>query len=154
MIDLILIFDGRSGILLKEKSMQPLRGEPDLLAGFFHATKLCLGEFFPRELSEGFTQELKTKIIRVTPVPRTNANLIIMADKSDKKLLKNFSLEIVELLSYFRYRFIIFDGCVDVFNVFDKHINRIIEDANYTLDIENFIKQPINSKSVIEFMQK
>ena len=146
MIDLILIFDSRSGILLKEKIIQPLNGEPDLLAGFFHAINICLNEFFPGELSQGTKLELKNKIIRVTLVPRTTANLIVMADKSDKKILKEFSFEIIELFSYFRYRFLDFDGCVDIFNIFDKYMDKIIERANPPLDLDRYSKEAIHAE--------
>ncbi|MHA2289418.1 MAG: hypothetical protein ACXABG_11595, partial [Promethearchaeota archaeon] len=113
--------------MLYEKEFQvDIESQMELFGSFFSALKI-----FTSKVARETTDELKTiglgvLIASVIRIEEANIDLVIIAEKEDKKEIQKLSSELKAILLDYKDLFLIDLVKSDDFEIFDKKINEVI----------------------------
>lgn len=130
-----------SGDLLYEKEFQvDIESQMDLFGSFFAALKI-----FISKVSNETTEELKTiglgaLIASIIRISEANIDLVIIAEKDDKKEIQKLSSELTSVILNFKDIFSVDFVKTKDFEKFDKEINEIVLSHRKVLD-PNVLKE-------------
>lgn len=142
MIHSIFIFHSRSGLKLWNKIFTEIKGEPDIITGFFYTIK----EFVLKVLLDtcsNLTILSDNCIIKFKLVHSIEAYIVIKADKSDELILPELIEEMKDILlnhdcafKEWRNKFLL-----NEFDILDSPISDLVEDFYLdTIALNNMIQ--------------
>lgn len=152
MLYFLFIYQSKTGILLYEKDFQVNnQSHMDLFGAFFSALKTFISELAIEGLSDLKTVGLGTFTAFVIQIPDANADLIIIADNEDFKLVKKLSSKFVKIINEYKELFAVKEIDSKEFEDFDKKINEFILSDKRIIDPSILIdKQEEILKSIWE----
>ncbi|NHJ20983.1 MAG: hypothetical protein EAX91_08580 [Candidatus Lokiarchaeota archaeon] len=135
MLYFLFLYQMESGELLYEKEFQPnIDSQMDLFGSFFSALKI-----FISKVAEDTREELKTiglgkLIASVIRIIEVNIDMVIIAEKGDKKEIQKLSSDFKELVLKYKDLFSVDFIKTEKFESFDKEINTIALTHRKVLD--------------------
>ena len=143
MLYTLFIYQQESGLLLFDKSFQDISaGKMDLFASFFTALKS-----FVSELVLGGSQELKNielgdYTVLITGIKEIKADLVIIADNEDYKLVNKIIPKILKILMNFKEKFLTWNGSTTPFEVLNTPLSELILSQKKLIGIKTLIEKP------------
>ena len=135
MLYFLFLYQIESGELLYEKEFQTdIDSHMDLFGSFFSALKLFVSEMVNdgvRDLQTIGLGDLMASIIRIL---EANIDLVIIAEKDDKKEIQKLSSKLKSIVLNYKELFLVDDVKSEDFEKFDKEINDIILSHRKILD--------------------
>jgi len=142
MLYFLFLYQIESGELLYEKEFQAdIDSHMDLFGSFFSALKLFVSEMVNdgiRDLQTIGLGDLMASIIRIL---EANIDLVIIAEKDDKKEIQKLSLKLKSIVLNYKELFLENAVKSEDFEKFDKEINDIILSHRKILDPNSLIEK-------------
>ncbi len=142
MLYFLFLYQIESGELLYEKEFQAdIDSHMDLFGSFFSALKLFVSEMVNegiRDLQTIGLGDLMASIIRILDA---NIDLVIIAEKDDKKEIQKLSLKLKSIVLNYKELFLVDAVKSEDFENFDKEINDIILSHRKILDSNVLIEK-------------
>jgi hypothetical protein len=131
MIYSIFLYQSRTGLLIYDKSFQDISdGKMEMFSSFFSAIKTFASELViddSLDHSKDLTNiELKDYTVIITSIPKTEVDMVIIADKEDIKAINKLIPKLIKLLNKYEQLFISWDGNRDEFTILDHPLTELI----------------------------
>jgi len=146
MIYTIFLYQSHTGLLIYDKSFQDISvGKKEMFSSFFSAIKtfvseLVLGESLDRS-KELTSIELKDYTVLVTSLPKVKVDMVIIADKEDRKSVNKVIPKLIKLLNKYEQLFLSWDGNLDEFSILDHPLTELII-ANVKVVRKSLLEHP------------
>jgi len=146
MIYTIFLYQSHTGLLIYDKSFQDISvGKKEMFSSFFSAIKtfvseLVLGESLDRS-KELTSIELKGYTVLVTSLPKVKVDMVIIADKEDRKSVNKVIPKLIKLLNKYEQLFLSWDGNLDEFSILDHPLTELII-ANVKVVRKSLLEHP------------
>jgi hypothetical protein len=143
MLYTIFLYDSKSGLLLYDKNFQEISdGKMELFSSFFSALKSFISEMILDGEKQLKNIELGDYSVLITSVGEIGADLVVIGDKDDQKLINKFIPKLIKVLLKYRQIFIDWQGKRDDFNILDAPISDLILSHKKLLGEKTLIEHP------------
>ena len=155
MLYTLFLYKNESGQLLYDKSFQEISQEKlELFAGFFQALKAFISEIVIAGEEKLRNVDLGEYTVTITTVTEIKADLVIIADKDDNKLVNKIIPKMMKVLLSSKQLFLKGDGNKYDFKILDNPITEIVHQS-HLLGEKTLIERPITIlKSIWELNTK
>jgi hypothetical protein len=131
MIYSIFLYQSHTGLLIYDKNFQDISdGKMEMFSSFFSAIKTFTSELViddSLDHSKDLTNiELKDYTVIITSIPKTEVDMVIIADKEDIKAINKLIPKLIKLLNKYEQLFISWDGNRDEFTILDHPLTELI----------------------------
>ena len=146
MIYSIFLYQTHTGLLIYDKSFQDISaGKMEMFSSFFSAIKtfvseLVIGESLNRS-KELTSIELKGYTVLVTSLPKVKVDMVIIADKEDRKSVNKVIPKLIKLLNKYEQLFLSWDGNMHEFSILDHPLTELII-ANVKVVRKSLLEHP------------
>ena len=146
MIYTIFLYQSHTGLLIYDKSFQDISaGKMEMFSSFFSAIKtfvseLVIGESLNRS-KELTSIELKDYTVLVTSLPKVKVDMVIIADKEDRKSVNKVIPKLIKLLNKYEQLFLSWDGNMHEFSILDHPLTELII-ANVKVVRKSLLEHP------------
>ncbi|GAH66393.1 unnamed protein product, partial [marine sediment metagenome] len=124
MLYFLFLYQSESGELLYEKEFQAdIDSHMDLFGSFFSALKMFVSEIADEEIDELKTIGLGTLMASIIRILEANIDLVIIAEKDDKKEIQKLSSKLKNIVLNYKEVFLVDAVKSEDFENFDKEIN-------------------------------
>jgi len=135
MLYFLFLYQIESGELLYEKEFQAdFESHMDLFGSFFSALKLFVSEMVNEGVRDLQTIGLGNLMASIIRILEANIDLVIIAEKDDKKEIQKLSTKLKSIVLIYKELFLVDDVKSEDFENFDKEINDIILSHQKILD--------------------
>ncbi|MGV9199094.1 MAG: hypothetical protein ACOC44_04850 [Promethearchaeia archaeon] len=130
--------------MLYDKSFQDISsGRMELFSSFFSAIKSFIKELVLEGSTELKNIELGDYTVLITSVPDVQADLVMIADKEDYKVLNKLIPKILKILLKHKQLFLEWDGNREQFMVLDKPLTELIlKKKKKLISDESLVEKP------------
>ena len=143
MLYTLFLYKNESGQLLYDKSFQEISQEKlELFAGFFQALKAFISEIVIAGEEKLRNVDLGEYTVTITTVTEIKADLVIIADKDDNKLVNKIIPKMMKVLLSSKQLFLKGDGNKYDFKILDNPITEIVHQS-HLLGEKTLIERPI-----------
>jgi len=144
MLYTIFIYQTQSGLLIYDKSFQDISsGKMELFSSFFSAIKSFISEMV---LGGGSTElkniELGDYTVLITSINSIEADLVIISDKDDIKIINKLIPKIIKILQKHQQTFLEWDGNRSLFDVLDQPFTNLISSKKQLIGETTLIENP------------
>jgi len=142
MLYFLFLYQIESGELLYEKEFQvDINSHMDLFGSFFSALKLFVSEMVNEGIEELKTIGLGDLMASIIRILEANIDLVIIAEKDDKKEIQKLSSKLKNIVLNYKELFLVDAVKSEDFENFDKEINDIILSHRKILDPNALIEK-------------
>ncbi len=142
MLYFLFLYQIESGELLYEKEFQvDIDSHMDLFGSFFSALKLFVSEMVNEGIEELKTIGLGDLMASIIRILEANIDLVIIAEKDDKKEIQKLSSKLKNIVLNYKELFLVDAVKSEDFENFDKEINDIILSHRKILDPNALIEK-------------
>ena len=142
MLYFLFLYQIESGELLYEKEFQAdIDSHMDLFGSFFSALKLFVSEMVNEGIEELKTIGLGDLMASIIRILEANIDLVIIAEKDDKKEIQKLSSKLKNIVLNYKELFLVDAVKSEDFENFDKEINDIILSHRKILDPNALIEK-------------
>ncbi|MBA7556515.1 hypothetical protein ES705_49227 [subsurface metagenome] len=142
MLYFLFLYQIESGELLYEKEFQvDIDSHMDLFGSFFSALKLFVSEIVNEGIEELKTIGLGDLMASIIRILEANIDLVIIAEKDDKKEIQKLSSKLKNIVLNYKELFLVDAIKSEDFENFDKEINDIILSHRKILDPNALIEK-------------
>jgi len=135
MLYFLFFYQIESGELLYEKKFQvDIDSHMDLFGSFFSALKMFVSEIADEDIDELKTIGLGNLVASIIRILDANIDLVIVAEKDDKKEIQKLSSKLKSIILNYKELFLVDAVKSEDFENFDKEINEIILSLRKILD--------------------
>ncbi len=127
MLYTLFIYQSYSGLLMYDKNFQEISsGKMELFSSFFSAIKSFIKELVLEGSTELKNIELGDYSVMISAIPNINADLVLISDKEDQKLVNKLIPKLIKVLQKYQEIFQEWNGDRDLFSVLDQPISELI----------------------------
>ena len=145
MLYILFIYHHESGQLLFDKNFQEIAQEKlELFSSFFQTLKAFISEIVITRLQELRNIDLGEYSVSITSINEINADLVIIADKEDNRLIDKIIPKVLRALVDHRELFLNWDGKRESFNILDNPISDIVLSQRKLSGTKTLIEKPIS----------
>jgi len=142
MLYFLFLYQIESGELLYEKKFQvDIDSHMDLFGSFFSALKMFVSEIADEDIDELKTIGLGNLMASIIRILEANIDLVIIAEKDDKKEIQKLSSKLKIIVLNYKELFLVDNVKSEDFENFDKEINDIVLSHRKILDPDVLIEK-------------
>ena len=142
MLYALFLYQHDTGNLLYDKSFQEISEQKlELFSGFFQALKSFISEIVQQELTN---IDLGEYAVMITSITAVKADLVIIADKEDNKLIHKITPKMLKIVLNHKELFFNWDDKGDNFNVLDNEISDLVQSQIKLTGEKTLIEKPIS----------
>jgi hypothetical protein len=143
MLYTIFLYQSESGLLIYDLSFQDISsGKMELFSSFFSALKTFIGEMVLNGSKELRNIELGDYTVLITSINEVKADLVIIGDKEDYKIINKLVPKIVKTILKHQQIFIDWRGKRSDFEILDQPISEIVLSFKKLIGEKSLIEHP------------
>ncbi|MHA1336780.1 MAG: hypothetical protein ACTSPW_13730, partial [Promethearchaeota archaeon] len=139
----IFIYQSTSGILMYDKNFQDIsKGKMELFSSFFSAIKSFISEMILEGSKELKNIGLGDYTILITSIPEIKADLVLIVDQEDVKIVNKLIPKIIKILLKHQQLFLEWDGNRDEFSILDQPLTELILSKKKLVEGTSILEKP------------